>query len=281
MKPQVPQTCITIEQTLTVLHLADVFSQADVVEHVVDMITNERKSILMYSAQLSHSSEEQVVSVLQNSRFHSWLHSMRSEVLVVSNLDGDMLQENPSSPLSYLCSALLKSLASSKHIFPVVFFCKDHCDSRDRLCGVSGMMRSLIAQLVLTLSESNVLDLSWLTEDDLNSIATQDLRILWRLYEQIIAHVPSGIIVCMIDGVDFFTHATYSGWLTEIMRSFNNLVGFVGNSKPGLAFKILITSHRGASPAYQWFPYSVELPMLKNELMDGFGIGGAEMQSIF
>lgn len=80
--------------------------------------------------------------------------------------------------------------------------------------------------------------------DDLNSIATQDLRIPCRLYEQIMAHIQSGIIVCMIDGVEFFAQAAHSSWLTKLMMSSNGLVGLVGNSKPSLIFKMLITSHR-------------------------------------
>ncbi|RAL17394.1 uncharacterized protein BO97DRAFT_409832 [Aspergillus homomorphus CBS 101889] len=279
--PPVTRVHITIEQLLTALHLTSPFPDVDVVDHTVDVIITERRRLLVLGGLLDGDAEDQIAGVLQDCRFRTWLQVMRSEVLVVSMMEEDILQESPVSPLTYICSMLLKSFASTERVVPVAFFCREHCDPQDNLAGASGMMRSLIAQVAVTLTEANSLDLSFLVEDSLHTIASQDLSTMCDLFANVIKRIPTGIVLCMIDGVDYFSNQIHIHWLDWVMRFLNSLVEYVSRSRSDLVFKILLTSHRGASLASQWFPYRVDLPMVSNETMYGLGLATGEMQSIF
>ncbi|RAH57113.1 hypothetical protein BO85DRAFT_459858 [Aspergillus piperis CBS 112811] len=278
MASQATQACITIEQLLTALHSAEPFPSADIIHRTVGTITNERRRLLISASLLGVDAEDQVTGVLQDSRFCNWLQRMYSQVLVVSNVEQDILQESPISPLTYMCSVLLKSLTPSEPVIPIAFFCRQHCSTQGGLAGVTEMLRSLIEQLTLALNESMRLDLSFLLEDDLDAIAKQDVMFLCRLFAEVVKRIPSGVVICIIDGIDFFSNQIHLPWLNVIMRSFNDLMGSVTGS---LVFKILLTSHRGASLASQWFPCRVELPMHRNEMLNGIGVIMREMQSIF
>ncbi|PWY66995.1 hypothetical protein BO83DRAFT_410341 [Aspergillus eucalypticola CBS 122712] len=278
MASQATQACITIEQLLTALHSPEPFPSTDIIHRTVGIITTERRRLLISASLLGVDAEDQVTGVLQDSRFRNWLQRMYSQVLVVSNMEQDILQESPISPLTSMCSVLLKSLTPSEPVIPIAFFCRQHCSTQDGLAGVREMLRSLINQLTLTLAESNRLDLSFLLEDGLDAVRKQDVMFLCRLFAEVVKRIPSGVIICIIDGIDFFSNQIHLPWLNVIMRFFNDLMGFVTGS---LVFKMLLTSHRGASLASQWFPCRVELPMHRNEMLNGIGVIMREMQSIF
>ncbi|OJJ98406.1 hypothetical protein ASPACDRAFT_53301 [Aspergillus aculeatus ATCC 16872] len=256
---------ITIEQLLTALHFANPFSEDDIVDHTVNIIATERTTLLLSGRLLDDEAQDQVAGVLQDSRFRSWLQDMRSEVLVVSRMEEDILEEGPVSPLTYLCSVMIKTLAPAERVMPMVFFCRQHCDSQDSFTGAAGMLRSLISQVTLNLYETHRLDLTFLVEEHLHTIATQDVSTLCHLFAEVVKRAPEGIVVCIIDGVDFLSNQLNLYWVGGVMRFLNSLLGAVAGSRSDLVFKILVTSHRGASLASQWFPYRVELPMFSSE----------------
>ncbi|RAH44633.1 uncharacterized protein BO95DRAFT_515435 [Aspergillus brunneoviolaceus CBS 621.78] len=272
---------ITIEQLLTALHFANPFSEVDIMGCTVNIIATERTTLLLSGRLLDDDAQDQVAGVLQDARFRSWLQDMRSEVLVVSRMEEDILEEGPVSPLTYLCSVMIKTLAPAERVVPMVFFCRQHCDSQDSFAGAAGMLRSLIAQVTLNLYETHRLDLTFLVEEHLHTIATQDVSTLCHLFAEVVKRAPAGIVVCMIDGVDFLSNELNLYWMDGVMRFLNSLLGVVAGSRSDLVFKVLVTSHRGASLASQWFPYRVELPMLSSETMCGLEHATGEMQSIF
>ncbi|OJZ87350.1 hypothetical protein ASPFODRAFT_217722 [Aspergillus luchuensis CBS 106.47] len=281
MASQATRVPITIQQLLTALHVTDPFPKVNIVDHMVCIITTERRKVLLAGGALGVGAEDQVTGALRDVRFRNWLQGMSSQVLVVSNMEQDILQEEPASPLTYMCSVLLKSLAPSEPVIPIAFFCRQHCNTQDSQTGVLEMMRSLIDQLIITLAESNSLDLSFLVEEHLHTIARQDVTILCHLFAEVVKRIPSGVVICIIDGIDFLSNFIHMPWLDVVMRFLYDLMGIVAGSRSNLVFKILVTSHRGASLASHWFPYRVELPMHRNEMINNVGLGTREMQSIF
>lgn len=188
----------------------------------------------------------------------------------------DILQENFSSPLTYMCSVLFKSLAPIIPVIPIAFFCRQHCNAQDSQAGVTEMMRSLIDQVIITLAETNSVYLSFLVDGHLHTIARQDGTILCHLFGEVVKRIPSGVVICIIDGIDFLSNSIYLPWMNVIMWLLNDLMGVVAGSRSNLVFKML-----GASLASQWFPYRVESPMCRNEMMSGICLITKEMQSIF
>lgn len=281
MASQATRVSITIEQLLTALHVADPFPKVNIVDHMVGIITTERRKMLLTGGALGVGAEDQVTGVLRDVRFRNWLQGMSSQVLAVSNMEQDILQERPASPLTYMCSVLLKSLAPSEPVIPIAFFCRQHCNTQDSQTGVLEMIRSLIDQVIITLAEANSLDISFLVEEHLHTIARQDVTILCHLFAEVVKRIPSGMVICIIDGIDFLSNPIHMPWLDVVMRFLHDLMGIVAGSRSNLVFKILVTSHRGATLASRWFPYRVELPMHRNEMINGIGLGTMEMQSIF
>ncbi|PYH59538.1 uncharacterized protein BO96DRAFT_409840 [Aspergillus niger CBS 101883] len=99
-------------------------------------------------------------------------------------MEQDILQQNFSSPLTYMCSVLFKSLDPTIPIIPIAFFCRQHCNAQDSQAGVTEMMRSLIDQVIINLAETNSLDLSFLVDERLHTIARQDVTILCRPFQK-------------------------------------------------------------------------------------------------
>lgn len=65
------------------------------------------------------------------------------------------------------------------------------------------MMRSLTDQVIITLAETNILDLSFLVDGHLHTIARQDVTILCHLFAGVVKRIPSGVVIYIIDGVEF------------------------------------------------------------------------------
>ena len=179
-------------------------------------------------------------------------------------MEQDILQVNSSSPLTYMCSGLFKSLDPTIPVIPVAFFCRQHCNAQDSQAGVTEMMRSLIDQAIITLAETNSIDLSFLVDGHLHTIARQDGTILCHLFGEVVKRIPSGVVICIIDGVELFSNSIYLPWMNVIMRFLNDLMGIVAGSRSNPVFKML-----GASLASQRFPYRVESPVYRNEMMSG------------
>ncbi|PYH75482.1 hypothetical protein BO82DRAFT_370188 [Aspergillus uvarum CBS 121591] len=123
----------------------------------------------------------------------------------------------------------------------IAFFCHQHCDAQDSFAGAAVMLRSLIAQVALSL------DLSFLVEEQLHTIATQDVSTLRDLIAKVVKRAPVKSVVCMIDGVDFLSNQLHVYWVEEVLRFLNSLLGVVAGSRSDLMFKILVTTPRSES----------------------------------
>ena len=92
---------------------------------------------------------------MQSSKVHSWIKSYDSSILFVNgNHDGSARI----SPLSFVSAKLLDSMRPASLEHPDVarnvlahgFFCGRHLDSRDPDTGLTGTLKSLIAQLLIS-----------------------------------------------------------------------------------------------------------------------------------
>ena len=200
-----------------------------------------------------------------------WLNSPSAQVLAIIGMDGITDLSNLVSPLSYLCTMLTRTANESQLVHSITFFCRFHMDPDDRLSGALGMMRSLIAQLVVSLAETNSLNLGFLTEPDLELIAALDLATLCSLFDEILKYIPTGLVICMIDGANFFRNELHLPGMHCVMQFLNSIVEEVNSCQSGLAFKLLVTSPMGMEYFPLWFPNRVDIPLLRDVPMDHFG----------
>lgn len=87
--------------------------------------------------------------MLYNPRIANLIRLPSSGIVLV-NACGDRAQAGPVSPISYTSATLVQALRKSQpRAVILVFFCAKHVAKHDPLRGPQGMMRSLLAQLVL------------------------------------------------------------------------------------------------------------------------------------
>ncbi|PWY90988.1 hypothetical protein BO70DRAFT_410608 [Aspergillus heteromorphus CBS 117.55] len=260
---------ITLEQVLIALDLVPILGKTTAVEAVVESIGTERHFVYLLGRSLGEDMQHQVSAVIQDSRFRYWLQSMTSGTLVVSGTGFNPLQAEIASPLSYMCALLMRSVLQAPFIHPITFFCRLHLEPSDCVSGADGIMRSLIAQLALSLTETGILDLTFLTWNCLQLIAMRDLVSLCRVLENILKPVRQSVILFMIDGIDFYDNSSRLFGMDLVMSFLNSLVEAINYSNTGLVFKLLLTSHMGGGYLPEWFPNRVDIPLTEETLLNG------------
>ncbi|KAF9640916.1 hypothetical protein BFW01_g12722 [Lasiodiplodia theobromae] len=274
---QQPRQIIRISQLLATLNLTELDPNLDTTDQVVEIIARERDVVLFFGRNLDSRLQSKISTVMQNLKFVSWFKGLNSRALIISDMDMNALQGDGISPLSYMCAALARTVAEIQYAHPIAFFCRFHSDPGDRLHGASGMMRSLIAQLALFCVETTPDLLSFLTPPDLDTIKTGTLSDLCRLFDNLVKAVGSGVIICMIDGVNFFESEMCLKEMHDAMRFLNSLLEAVDAAQSGLVLKLLVTSSTASENCRYWFPNRVDLPMPREFLLDGQGLNGLMM----
>lgn len=238
---------------------------------VIDEIVKERDSISQHDGVLDRNTQRVISTVTLNSRFRNWLQATYSQILVVSDIDSEeTYREDSLPPLTYLCTLLIKYISPLPVVQPICFFCQLHMDFKDNMRGSLGMMRSLIGQLALFLSESGSLDLHLVTQDLLHSVSMQDLSALCVLFERLLRAQSTGVVTCMIDGIDSFENALNRDGISQVMTYLNNLVSQMQCAPTGPILKLLITNHVGDFDFARNIPNRIELPICKDALLEGF-----------
>lgn len=274
---QQPRQTIHISQLLAALNLTELDPNRDAADQAVEAIGRERELILFFGRTLDSPLQSKISTVMQNPEFVSWLKGLNSRALIISGMDMNALQGDFVSPLTYMCAALARTVAQTRYAHPIAFFCRLHSDPGDRLRGAAGMMRSLIAQLALFCIETTPDLLSFLTPTDLNTIKAGTLSDLCRLFDNLVQSVGSGVIICMIDGVNFFENEMCLKEMHDAMRFLNSLLEAVNAAQCGFVLKLLVTSPTASENCRYWFPNRVDLFMPREFLLDGQGFDGLGM----
>jgi len=268
---------VDVNQLLLALNIVIPKAFSNYTDQIVDIISTERDWVFYSGRTLPIQSQSRITTIVQDPRFQTWFNNASSQVLTVVGMDLDAVPGEVVSVLSYLSIVLMRNLSESQFTHPIGFFCRIHMDLGDPLSGAVGMIRSLIAQLVLSLHETNTLDLTFLTEADLVTIATCDLFTLCSLFDEILKRVQTGLIVCMIDGANFFRSELHLPAMHCVMHFLNSVVAEVGRNNLGIVFKLLVTSPMGGEYFADWFPYRIELPLLREAAVDSFGFHGSAL----
>jgi hypothetical protein len=211
---------------------------------------------LKFGQTLPPERQARAASLLQNTRFQSWLKAGKCEILVVNGKD-PRSQSGTMSPLSYVVGLLGRTLTATKTAVPLVCVCGRHLSPDDPLEGAAGALRLLIYQLLTYVGDAA--DLSLLDHTFLRAVESGDIRYLCELFRSLIVSVVSGAtapcaIVCLVDGVNFLEATARKPGLEILIAFLQQLVLDINELGGLLIFKVLLAYPYTSSYARDWFP---------------------------
>lgn len=177
--PQPAQTLATVDQLLIALNLKWLDPSQDTVDQIIHQLKREQDIAIYKGKRLDSRPGERINSLVHEPRFTSWFQGTNSQILVVNDMDSSMLNDMI-SPLTYLCAKLTRSVSTIPSSHPLSFFCRMHCEQSSLLGGISGMLSSLITQLILHCGVKD--SYIPLKLDEQEGVTDGDLTILARLF---------------------------------------------------------------------------------------------------
>lgn len=197
--------------------------------------------------------------------FRHWLLAPSSAALLVDGHCSERMRHGL-SPLSVFCATLVQSLLlnasrsgadDNLQVVVLHFFCGQHADPHGLLCGPRGLIRGLVAQLVLQLWRQRLpLDLGFLAElglDDLGQRRARpgdiDVRVVCRVFAGLLGQLPPGTTVhCVVDGISEFETALGS-WAQDLRIVVACLLWCGANfeAQAGVSVKCLFASADGST----------------------------------
>lgn len=164
--------------------------------------------------------------IMQTSLFRTWISSRESLPLGIL----DIFVDQTISPLTTFCATLLSNLARYPFFLTLSYFCQPHTD--DDLAGGSGLIRSLLAQLLPHVS------LEGLSRSELLR-SSRDPAYLVDLFVKMIDRLSGCVIFCVIDGIHAFDPSNVLA--EEVKFVLAKLLPLASTPHPRLVFKLLVT----------------------------------------
>jgi hypothetical protein len=210
--------------------------------HHLTALDDEHRIIRRGGHSMDSDAISHAASMFQTSQVQQLLHSPNSGVVLVNGCT-DRSQHTKISPITYVCATLTHALRRSPDRNVVlVFFCGQHSTSNDDLMGPQGLMRSLVAHLVLTLvqdayiSDSAPIQFPSLQGD----IEELSFKCICQLFYSLVELVPKGITLhCVVDGISYYEKPVWKENYDLMMECFGSIIT---NEAMGAIFKLLLTS---------------------------------------
>jgi hypothetical protein len=183
----------------------------------------------------------QAATMFQTPQVQELLHAPQSGIVLVDGC-ADRSQMSKVSPLSYICANLSAALQSGPPNVTLTFFCGQHVSSNDDLQGPQGLMRALVASLILSLLQNGLIsdsmplqlpNLPW----EVENLSLQDIC---ELFHRLIRLVPRNTLVyCLVDGVSYYERDEWQGDFNLMMMCFGRILD---DEILDAFFKLLLTS---------------------------------------
>ncbi|KAI4685099.1 hypothetical protein J4E81_008912 [Alternaria sp. BMP 2799] len=220
---------VTIEELLLTLHVD------------LGYLSGETEHILRQSNSLRPKGLGKARWLLTTAQFKNWLSQPFSGILLV---DGYCKDDGIGkiSPLSVLCASLATTLVQTSSNIVLRFFCSSHTRvEQDTISGPSGLLRSLITQLILYPGTPDI-DLDPMEQGLYDAVSQCNVLALVSLFGSIVCNMDKSItIICVIDGISDF-ETPLRGWDREILGVVDQLQNLVYNQRSGPTLKLLMTS---------------------------------------
>jgi hypothetical protein len=205
-----------------------------------DVVTN-----YTLAARLSREDQERSLYVIKSAALASWVTAERSVALVIH---GNARSVQRKSALSFVCARLVYALdqirapggsshADRPNVLPLHFFCGQHATSDHSWETPSGVLNSLLAQL---LTQCKNVDLTKATS--LGSFDSDDMKAVSKRFECVFAQLPpQTTIFCVIDALSFYVDNDETSRDAE--RLIKRLIKLArGKSQKRCVFKLLLTA---------------------------------------
>jgi hypothetical protein len=200
--------------------------------------------------QLPKPAQDRIIAMIRHQKVLSWLGNTKSSVLFLNehyNSPRAMAQ----SPTSFFCAKLASAIQSSSEVskepslhppvetIAISFFCAEHLDPKDPHQGAQGIIKSLIAQLLVCYNEFDSRLIKQLLKSDLNH-----LEPLCATLKSMINELPEEVVLtCIIDAITM--HEDSEARCKKVESVLDTLIGIAGSDdERKCVFKLLVTSPR-------------------------------------
>ncbi len=209
---------------------------------------NDETHVMRRGKSLDSGAIGQAAVMIKTPQVEQLLHAPQSGIVLVEGC-GDRSQATTRiSPISYVCATLAQALRASDTTGPnagstnvvLVFFCGQHVVNNDDLQGPQGLIRSLLAQLILILVQNE-----WMSEtapikipqEVTGSLSLEDD--CWLFY-QLLGLIPRQTSVfCLVDGISYYEREC---WRRDYDLAIDVFAKIISDEKLGICVKLLMTS---------------------------------------
>lgn len=192
--------------------------------------------------------------LLNMDRFKNWadIKIYASDLILVNgHLSG--LTRGKISPLSVLAATLASLPLSSPQTLILSHFCGLHTNPRDPMAGPRGMLRSLVAQLLLIQRAEHAFTTINLDETLVHQVLNHDLAGLCEVFRALLMQVhPETTVYCVLDNISEF-EASHFGWEYEMsdVVYFLQTMMMPGQPRFGPRLKFLLTAANRSIKVYR------------------------------
>lgn len=197
---------------------------------------------------LPRDGQERSIYFIRSEKLGNWISATRSAALLVN---GKSVSNERMSPLSFACARLVSALQRIRSpdgsaapdrpdIIPLFFFCGQHWDAERSWESPSGVLNSLLAQLI-----TQCRDLKLAKTLRMGRFDSGDVEDVFARFEGALAKVPWGTtVLCVVDGLSTYLDKDDRGVVEEaelLIRHFLDLVRSKSR-KRHYTFKFLLTA---------------------------------------
>ncbi|KAJ5150896.1 uncharacterized protein N7482_010148 [Penicillium canariense] len=194
--------------------------------------------------------------ITRSTQFQNWINKTEGKnasLLVQGHFDS----EDGTSALTHLCARIAYESAPNPKVLILTHFCSLHTASRaeiGRRAGATGLIVSLIGQLLSYDTHRVQFDLSRITQHALSRIEEFSLKKLCWFFEMLIAQVKKGItIICIIDNISSYETDEAVGDLERLIRCLQTWVIQANQTSSKPRMKLLITDTNQTTRVYRYF----------------------------
>jgi hypothetical protein len=194
--------------------------------------------------------------ITRSTQFQNWVNKTESKnasLLVQGHFDS----EDGTSALTHLCARIAYESAPNPKVLILTHFCSLHVASRTeigRRAGATGLIASLIGQLLSYDSYRVQFDLSQITKHALSRIEEFSLETLCWFLQMLISQVKKGItIICILDNISSYETDEFLGDLEPLVSCLQIAVMQANQTSSKPRMKLLITDMNQTTRVYRYF----------------------------
>lgn len=188
--------------------------------------------------------------LINNPQFQQWMIQAQSTELLVH---GHMKPSRTSiSALSLFTAAIVQSLRQDQRFCTLAFFCGEHSDTQDPLACGTGLIKSLIVQL-LTQYPFGGKDLKLATREVDLDLLEDGTDQLCRLLVGLVRRLPTSVtLFCVLDSVDVYDDPVFMQDL-DVEKALFELLSLTRDDEVRTDVKILMTSPTATLTIWEGF----------------------------